>query len=67
MPKIMVELEVLGGEYCEREDNVCPMCLEGNWGTYYCCLFNADLEMDANNKHYCKRCDECKQAEVKEQ
>lgn len=67
MAKIKVELEVPNDKYCEREDIVCPMCLEGNWGICYCCLFNVDLEMDEENSHYCIRCDKCKQAEVKEQ
>lgn len=66
MPKIRVEAEVPDGKYCESEDNVCPMCLEGNWGICYCCLFNVDLEMDEEHSHYCKRCDECKQAEVED-
>lgn len=66
MTKIKVEIEVPTGKYCESEDNVCSMCLEGNWGKYYCCLFNVDLEMDEENSHYCIRCDECKQAEVKD-
>ena len=66
MAKIRVEVIVPSDKHCEREDIVCPMCLEGNWGTCYCCLFNVDLEMDEENSHYCIRCDECKQAEVKE-
>ena len=64
MAKIKVEIEVPSGEYCENEDTTCPMCLEGNWGMCYCALFRDDLETDANNSYYCKRCDKCKQAEV---
>ena len=64
MPKIKVEIEVPSGEYCENEDTTCPMCLEGNWGICYCCLFNVDLEIDEENSNYCIRCDKCKQAEV---
>ena len=30
-----------------------------------CALFDDDLEMDKENHYYCKRCDKCKQAEVK--
>lgn len=32
MTKIRAEIEVPNDEYCESADNVCPMCLEGNWG-----------------------------------
>ena len=32
MAKIRAEIEVLDDKYCERKDDVCPMCLEGNWG-----------------------------------
>lgn len=67
MPKIKVELEVPNGNYCESAGNVCPMCLEGNWGKWYCCLFDVDLETDANNSYYCKRCDKCKQLKEKKQ
>lgn len=66
MPKIKAEIEVLDGEYCESADNVCPMCLEGNWERCYCALFGDDLETDANNGYYCKRCDKCKAAEIKD-
>ena len=67
MPKIKVEIKVPDGEYCEKADNTgCPLCLEGNWGKYYCALFGDDLEMDANNDYYCKRCEKCRQAEVKD-
>lgn len=66
MAKIKVEIEVPTGKYCESEDNVCPMCLEGDWGICYCCLFNVDLEMDKEHNHYCIRCDKCKQAEIQD-
>ena len=65
MAKIKVEIEVPSGKYCDTIYNVCPMCLEGNWGKYYCCLFDADLEIDKENDYSCIRCDKCKQAEVK--
>lgn len=66
MAKIRVELEVPNDEYCDSIiKGCCPMCQEGNWGKYYCSLFG-ELEVDANNGYYCKRCDKCKQAEVKE-
>ena len=42
------------------------MCLEGNWGKYYCCLFGSDLEIDEENQWYCIRCEQCKQAEIKD-
>lgn len=67
MPKIKVEIEVPSGEYCENDDTSCSMRLKGNWGKYYCALFGDDLEMDANNDYYCKRCNKCKQAEVKDE
>lgn len=66
MVKIRAEIEVPNGEYCESADNVCPMCLPGNWGKYYCCLFGADLEAYSENDYYCKRCEQCKQSEVEE-
>lgn len=62
MKKIKVEIKVPEGDYCENANNVCPMCLEGNWAQCYCCLFDVDLEPDDN--YYCKRCEKCKQAEV---
>lgn len=30
MAKILVEVTVPGSNYCEREDIVCPMCLESS-------------------------------------
>ena len=65
MPKIKVELEVPNSEYCDIDDTVCPMCLEGNWDKWYCCLFESDLKIDTDNG-CCIRCDECKQSEVEE-
>ena len=67
MPKIKVEIEVPSGGYCENEDIVCRMCLWGNRGICYCCLFNVDLEIDEENSNYCIRCDKCKQAELKDE
>ena len=64
MPKIRVEIKVPDSKYCDNEDTTCPMCLEGNWGKYYCCLFGSDLEIDEENQWYCIRCEQCKQAEV---
>ena len=66
MRKIRVEIEVPYGKYCDNEDTICPMCLEGNWGKCYCVLFGSDLEIDEENQWYCIRCNECKQAEVEE-
>lgn len=67
MAKIRAEIEVLDDKYCERKDDVCPMLQEGNWGGWYCCLFDADLKTDSYNGYYpCIRCDKCKQAEVEE-
>lgn len=63
MTKIKVEINVPNKDYCENADNVCSMCLEGNWGKCYCCLFDIDLEID-DIYCYCKRCEKCKQAEV---
>ena len=66
MAKIRVETEVPSDKYCERVDNVCPMCFEHEWGDYRCVLFDNDLKIDDNN-HCCIRCDECKQAEVNDE
>ena len=67
MPKIKVELEVPDRKYCDNEDTTCPMCLAGNWGKWYCALFDTDLDIESGaDYNYCKRCDECKQAEVEE-
>lgn len=69
MSKIKVEIEVPNDkydEYCEDGYDICPVCLEGNWGKYYCAIFGNDLEIDLNNG-FCKRCDKCKKAEVKDE
>lgn len=42
MPKIKVELEV-PDEYCDKPDNVCPMCVDDGVATY-CLAFNYALE-----------------------
>lgn len=65
MAKIKAEIEVLDDTYCDTEDDVCPMCLEGNWGKWYCCLFGDDLKIDLDNG-CCIRCDKCKQAEAQD-
>lgn len=67
MPKIKVEIEVPSDKYCEREDIVCPMCIEHEWGDFRCVLFDDELKFDKDYHHYCIRCDKCRQAEVKEQ
>lgn len=64
MTKIRAEIDVIDSNYCENEDTTCPMCLVGDWGQYYCALFDNALEMDEENHCYCKRCEKCKQAEV---
>lgn len=64
MTKIRAEIDVIDSNYCENEDTTCPMCLVGDWGQYYCALFDNVLEIDEENHHYCKRCEKCKQAEV---
>ena len=61
MPKIKVELEV-PDDYCDKPDNVCPMCVDDGVATY-CLAFNYALE-EANC--HCKRLKICKQSEVKE-
>ena len=67
MSKIRAEIEVPDDKYCDIIDNVCPMLQEGNWGGWYCCLFDVDLETDSYNRYYpCIRCDKCKQAEIEE-
>lgn len=65
MAKIKVEIEVPSDKYCDDGDTVCPVCLEGNWGKWYCAIFDNDLKIDLDNG-CCIRCDECKQAEVKD-
>lgn len=63
MAKIKVEFEVPDNKYCDYEYNVCPVCLEYEWGKYYCAIFDNDLEIDLDNG-YCIRCNKCKQSEV---
>lgn len=63
MPKIRVEIEVPTGKYCDYEDTLCSVCMEGNWGKWYCAIFENDLKIDLDNG-FCIRCDKCKQAEV---
>lgn len=62
MSKIKVELEMVDSKYC----GTCKLCMEDGWGVYYCALFDTDLEIDEANNCFCKRCEQCKQAEVKE-
>lgn len=65
MTKIRVELEV-PKKYCDRYDNFCPMLFIGNYGVCCCAAFgNCELEEDRKNG-YSIRCEQCKQAEVKE-
>lgn len=60
MPKIRVEIEVPNGEYC----------LECEYGKYVasdfaiCTLFDSIIKRKQNI--FPKRCDKCKQAEVKD-
>ena len=64
MARIRAEIEVLDDKHCDTIDDVCPMCQKGNWGGYYCCLFDVDLETDSGNGYSpCIRCEQCKQAE----
>ena len=66
MAKIKVELEVPNGNYCDDVNDVyCPMCERNIWGECYCSLFCDELKTDSENGYYCKRCDKCKQAEVR--
>lgn len=58
MPKIKVELEV-PEEYCDKPDNVCPMCVDDGVATY-CIAFNYALEEE---DFHCKRLKACKKAE----
>ena len=62
MPKIKVELEV-PDDYCDKPDNVCPMCVDDGVATY-CLAFNYALEEE---NYHCKRLKICKQSEVEEQ
>lgn len=64
MPKIRVEhvsVEV-PDKYCDKHDNVCPMCVDDGV-TSYCMLFNSSLKEE---DFHCKRLKSCKNAEVKE-
>lgn len=66
MPKIRVEFEA-PEKYCDKYDNICPMCREGDYGTCYCSAFgDCELEEDRENGHCSMRCEQCKKAEVKE-
>ena len=67
MAKIKVEIEVPSGDYCENENTTCSMCFERGFVECYCALFNVELESDNKNHYYCKRCEQCKQAEVKDE
>lgn len=65
MPKIRVEIKV-DKEYCDRGDNICLMYREGFMGVRLCALFGVALDNELTDNGYrSKRCDECKQAEVK--
>lgn len=66
MPKIRVEIEVPTDKYCDSEDTLCPVCMEGFSGKWYCAIFDDDLKIDSDSG-YCIRCDKCKQAEVKDE
>lgn len=53
MPKIKVELEV-PDDYCDKPDNICPMCVDDGVATY-CLAFNYALEEEtiiANDLKY---------------
>ena len=68
MPKIKVEIEVPNGNYCDDvNDGFCPLFERNLWGECFCLLFNRKLESDKENDENCKRCDECKQAEAKDE
>ena len=65
MPKIRVEgvgLVEVPDKYCDKYENVCPMCVDDGV-TSYCMLFKHGLEQE--NYHY-KRLKICKQSEVEE-
>lgn len=66
MTKIKVEIKVPSGNFCDKLDEICPMCIENEWGECYCALFATELKIDKENNLCCIRCDKCKQAEVKE-
>lgn len=65
MPKIKIEIEVPNGEYCDCSV-LCPLLENGHFGQSWCPLYG-DLEVDNDNGYYLKRCDKCKQAEVKDE
>ena len=58
MPKIKVELEV-PDEYCDKPNNICPMCVDDGVASY-CVAFNYALEEE---DFHCKRLKACKKAE----
>lgn len=58
MPKINVELKV-PDEYCDKPDNICPMCVDDGVASY-CVAFNYALEEE---DFHCKRLKACKKAE----
>lgn len=65
MAKIRVEVEV-PEQYCDKSP-YCPMCQDVFMGVKRCALFGVALEKKfTNNGYYCERCDECKEAEVKD-
>ena len=49
-------------EYCDKYENVCPMCVDDGVATY-CLAFKYALEEE---NYHCKRLKICKQSEVKE-
>lgn len=66
MAKIKAEIEVPDGEYCDDGDT-CSLLQTGYFAQCRCLLYGDELEIDKDNWYCCKRCDKCKQAEVKEQ
>lgn len=66
MAKIKVELEVKTVNTVIAE-MVLVSCVWRTVGEYtIVTLFDTDLEIDEANNCFCKRCEQCKQAEVKE-
>lgn len=62
MPKIKVEhvsVEV-PDKYCDKRDNVCPMCVDDGV-SLYCMIFNSLLKEE---NYHCKRLKICKESEV---
>lgn len=49
-------------KYCDKYENVCPMCVDDGV-TSYCMLFKYALEEE---NYHCKRLKICKQLEEKE-